>query len=315
MNQKIRKRQSVAQAIEAGCSLQDLQSMVTPELIRLTDRYGMTLLHVACNRPNVELDVVKYLVKQYPDALKKTTEIRKDTPLGRACGCNSRAVSFLLDEYPQATRRPSANGYYPIHYASWSGVETDTVKRMVEIHPSAVFAVNKYGRTVLHEASKGSASPSLIRYLIRLWPVACLLVDNRQHIPLGYGRVGEEDMREVALAFLEFAMSNDEPQVAQLCRNFLLEHDLPIDQPLYLLTDAENVLVDSTKLEPFLTQIQSFLKDQQSVIAGIYRMNQAGRNYLSDDPTNRQKGVRVLEEAQDVSCLFWHLRESPSLFL
>jgi hypothetical protein len=47
----------------------------------------------------------------------------------------------------------------------------------------------------------------------------------------------------------------------------------------------------------------------------MLRLNAAGRGYMKTAPTNKRAGLRVLEEVMDsLDCLFYHLRENPSLF-
>jgi hypothetical protein len=61
---------------------------------------------------------------------------------------------------------------------------------------------------------------------------------------------------------------------------------------------------------------QAILKDEnyQELILGMIAMNKAGRDYVEKDPGNKLKGCLVLEAiADDLDCLFLHLRESPSL--
>lgn len=49
-------------------------------------------------------------------------------------------------------------------------------------------------------------------------------------------------------------------------------------------------------------------------IGMICRLNAAGRRYMLEDPSSREKGVGVLSSVADnLDCLYFHLRENPSL--
>jgi hypothetical protein len=46
----------------------------------------------------------------------------------------------------------------------------------------------------------------------------------------------------------------------------------------------------------------------------IFRLNKEGRHYLIEDPASVERGVGVLTGvSDDLDCIFFHLRENPSL--
>jgi hypothetical protein len=46
----------------------------------------------------------------------------------------------------------------------------------------------------------------------------------------------------------------------------------------------------------------------------ILQLNRAGRVYMKTDPSNKRKGVQVLEQVKrDLDCFYCHVRENPSL--
>jgi hypothetical protein len=46
----------------------------------------------------------------------------------------------------------------------------------------------------------------------------------------------------------------------------------------------------------------------------VPHLNSAGRQYMVSEPTNQDKGFKVLEEWRyDLDCLFYHVRENPAL--
>jgi hypothetical protein len=74
--------------------------------------------------------------------------------------------------------------------------------------------------------------------------------------------------------------------------------------------------------------LQEFLRGHdafQELICGVYRMNKAGRLLRSSEPEegvpaesalSARDHARILDAARgEPDCLFWHLRDSPSLFL
>lgn len=55
-------------------------------------------------------------------------------------------------------------------------------------------------------------------------------------------------------------------------------------------------------------------ESNRSEVEALFRLNKAGRYYLKDEGKTRAKGVAVLAEvADDLDCLFVHLKENPTL--
>ena len=79
--------------------------------------------------------------------------------------------------------------------------------------------------------------------------------------------------------------------------------------------DAVN-LVAAAKRNYGLEKLNVFVDDydQGCLLQCILRLNEAGRRYLIDDPTSKERGVNVLLKVQDdLNCLFLHLQENPLL--
>ena len=79
--------------------------------------------------------------------------------------------------------------------------------------------------------------------------------------------------------------------------------------------DAVN-LVAATKRNYGLEKLNVIVDnyDQGRLLQCILRLNQAGRRYLIDDPTSKERGVNVLLEVQDdLNCFFLHVKENPLL--
>jgi hypothetical protein len=79
---------------------------------------GCLPLHIACRFCSFqELDVVQYLVQEYPYALQ-CTDVWGNLPLHEACGSSCIAlevVILLLQHYPKAASVPNDDGNIPLH--------------------------------------------------------------------------------------------------------------------------------------------------------------------------------------------------------
>lgn len=86
--------------------------------------------------------IITVVVHMNKKALKETTGQRKDLPLHMACskGYPHTVIQVMFNGFPDALRRRNDHRFFPIHYAikSWSGVDSNVVKFLVEQDPSMV---------------------------------------------------------------------------------------------------------------------------------------------------------------------------------
>jgi hypothetical protein len=145
-------------------------------------------LHFASMNDSVSLQVVEYLVEQFPDAVKTTTA---DGRLPLHLVCKSEAVSlalvqYLVEQWPDAVKMADQAGNLPLHLVSLNkSASSEIVQYLVKQWPDAVKMADKAGNFALHLVSLNkSASPEIVQYLVKQWPDAVKMADKAGDLPL-----------------------------------------------------------------------------------------------------------------------------------
>jgi len=110
-------------------------------------------LHLAICSETVCLEIVQYLVEQWPESLKILIENGR-VALHLACkNCmSSTIVQYLADQWPEAVQIMT-NGDLPLHIAcGTSGTSIDTVTHLIKMRPELVQVRNEYRYLPLHAA-------------------------------------------------------------------------------------------------------------------------------------------------------------------
>lgn len=135
------------------------------------------------------------LVTHNPQVLAETNEYRL-TLLHYACIFNPTAVDiirFLLEQYPDAARALCTSNRTPLHFACYNNVSLQVVRLLVEAHPQAVQVTDVDGNTPLRYACS-HAPLDVIQYLVAQQPWVCLLQNNRGgDLPLDQAKACNRD--------------------------------------------------------------------------------------------------------------------------
>ena len=123
--------------------------------------YGLPL-HQYLLRPNIDIDTVKLIVEEYPQALMVVDDTDSDSPTGNL----------------------------PIHTLLWnediaSNLLHDVLQYLIDTEPSAVRVENVDGLTPLHVAcSNRNVTPGIIHLLLDSWPGVVNHQDNHGKLPI-----------------------------------------------------------------------------------------------------------------------------------
>jgi hypothetical protein len=131
--------------------------------LRLFDRDGDECiiegypLHFAVLNETVSLQVVEYLVEQFPRAVKEPNFAYERLPLHFAClneAASHLLVPYLVKQWPDSVKEPSADGRLPLHLVCLNkAISQEIVQYLVEQWPDAVKTTNSYDHHLpLHSA-------------------------------------------------------------------------------------------------------------------------------------------------------------------
>jgi hypothetical protein len=163
--------------------------------------------------------------------------------------------------------------------------------------------------------------------------VACLLLDDENRtpydmaVPLYKESFLQQATIDLACALIEMALSPKATTIPLLVMNHIksMIPKLVRDANGRDSTTTEFALVESIRTSLKMKQVSALLRNKhvqrliheetlQHLISGTVQMNLAGRNYIQDDPSNKVKGLRVLNAvSSNPDCVYLHLRESPCL--
>jgi ankyrin repeat protein len=163
--------------------------------LRLLDRDGDECiiegypLHFAVLNETVSLQVVEYLVEQFPRAVKEANCAYERLPLHFAC-LNEAAslvlVPYLVEQWPDSVRETSADGRLPLHLVCLNkAASPELVQYLVEQWPGAVRVANSYDYHLpLHSACwSDKVSLQVVQYLVEQFPDAIKMADKAGNFP------------------------------------------------------------------------------------------------------------------------------------
>jgi len=118
-------------------------------LLRYRDEKKRSPLSMASNR-NAPLDIVKSICNMDLQQVLHQ-DYDKNTPLCYACaGASEKVLMFLLYTAPQAAAIPDIDGRLPLHWAIEFRRSPTIIKKLLEIHPTAIYASDILGCTPLN---------------------------------------------------------------------------------------------------------------------------------------------------------------------
>jgi ankyrin repeat protein len=322
-----------------------------PEAARIKTDEGDTPLHILCfyRGADTQVEAVELLLDGFTEVLTMTND-SKSTPVHIACsqGAPVQVVQLLLDRCSKALYIVDEEGNSPLHTSCERGAAVENnIRLLMEREPRLLRLVNKEGRTALHIACNSNVSAKTLCIMIRHWPVACLLLGNFdnddsddesiEQMLLPYDHTGSleeptwddvdlmaDATNETVCALMECALDSRGTMPPTVVNHLRETIETAISD--FQVSNSGVALADSIRphLEPDLVrelvdnnELQDLLKedrDLQSLICGLVNMNKSGRNYFQEDPSDKLKGVWVLESAScNVDCIFLHLQENYSL--
>jgi hypothetical protein len=317
------------------------------EVLRTNNDWG-TPLHAACDGGSHQ--AIRFLLNEYPETLS-VKNVNEHTPLQRIMlrinPAPVEVVELLYDGFPQALTMTDQENYTSTHLACSYGALPQVVQWLLDRGPeNAQVLTNDWFLTVLHLACKGNYPIEILRCLFNLWPVAALVRanvflwrDEEDHQMLPYHctlekekqdavEIMTEATKDTACALIECVLgaTGNRSAIPVVVIDHLYE-TLETAIPGFGTSQVIGLALKQT-LRPHLTpdlvwklvdhdNLQELLKEEdhiQSLICGLVRLNKAGRDYVTEDPSNMLRGVRVLESISDMDCFYLHLRENSSSF-
>ena len=146
--------------------------------------HGFNSLHQAC-RKTAPLSVVKLIVRQRPDAIRKN-DINGCLPLHIASGSQQslEVVQFLVQEHPHALKRKENKGKLPLHIACAYEATLEVIQLLIREYPGAIKVKDNKGNLPLHAACAMKQSLEVIQFLVRQHPQALKEKSSLDFLPL-----------------------------------------------------------------------------------------------------------------------------------
>jgi ankyrin repeat protein len=157
-----------------------------PESVQAKDGMGRIPLHHT--KHDTPLDAVQLLVKLCPGCLQARDD-EGFLPLHRALMAGYYRVAltptlkFLSDQWQQAVREKSNDGYLPLHTAIFKSHPVGTIRHLIGMYPESVDAACNKGFIPLHEAAR-QGSFDTAEFLIGLRPDSVRARSSEGYTPL-----------------------------------------------------------------------------------------------------------------------------------
>jgi ankyrin repeat protein len=176
-----------------------------PTSISETDHQGSLAIHLACRSALTSPAVVRRLVEEWRESLRRRDVVQGDLPLHHAirCGMSYGVIEFLVGESPRSVREPTYHRYLALHlhlmFAKQhhsQNLSLALVRLLLSHFPSAIR--DKGGREEeedeeedndllpLHIAADHDAPLSVIRFLVQAYPDALNVRSAEGWLPLHF---------------------------------------------------------------------------------------------------------------------------------
>ncbi|CAE7625683.1 invs-b, partial [Symbiodinium microadriaticum] len=138
---------------------------------------GRLPIHIAVDRNNPSIEVVRLLISTYPDGAVMRRGVGR-LPIHYAVFYdhpNLEVVNFLLETYPTGAKLVDVYGRLPLHYAvDRARPNLDVVKTLLHVFPDGVFAKDTLSRSPLSIAvDHGEPMPvEVLRILVAAYPIS-----------------------------------------------------------------------------------------------------------------------------------------------
>jgi ankyrin repeat protein len=119
---------------------------LAPDTLKFRDADGKLPLHWACSN-KTSRDVIRKLLKAYPDAAKLQNYDNGYTPLHDACrsGASINVVRMILEECTEAAQVQSIDGSLPLHIACEVEAFSDVLNLLIDHFPGSIKEINNEG--------------------------------------------------------------------------------------------------------------------------------------------------------------------------
>jgi hypothetical protein len=304
-----------------------------PEALAMANHNNETPLISSC-RNGLSIKVIEWLLNQYPAEALQIVNQDGDSVLHVASGwesCNItlESIPLLIKRDPSLLRLTNNMMQTALHKALKPTlscrtplVPLETLRLMVDRWPIQCLILGTLRNCDFMDCGETRSLQPLLPYEQPLLPYECAEEGVREDDVLDFL---EEATNETICALLECGLSSRAVAMPTTVTDHLRETivnaipNFDVSTSGVALTetvrphlgpDLARQLVDHDELQTLLREDQ----DLQNLICGLMRVNKSGRRYFQKDPSDKLKGVRVLEAAfSNVDCLFLHLRENYAL--
>jgi len=135
-------------------SVMDALVKAAPRALTFQNGEGDTPLHLAASNPTSSADCISLLLEAYPEATL-LQDCSGATPLHSAIANKASGVIIdkLLAVAPKMASVADNDGLLPLHYVgAFLHSDVDSVKKIIDIYPSALVEQSKEGDVPLHTA-------------------------------------------------------------------------------------------------------------------------------------------------------------------
>lgn len=151
-----------------------------PDAMKVKNEDGEGPLHIVCHKGG-SLEVVEYLCRAFPLALRARTTNQEWIPLHSAClggggGKNNNAkqlevIQFLVEQWTDSIRAQDARGRLALHLACFRGASLDVIQYLVAVYPGALKVQDSGGSLPVHLACDNKrARLEVVQWLVEQWP-------------------------------------------------------------------------------------------------------------------------------------------------
>lgn len=268
-----------------------------PRALRIVSKKRDLPLHLACRRNDVPTSLIQEMIDFYPDSLQLSTQYR-GTALHLACGMIDKEDEYLdfhlnlARKWPLACLSLDAIKRLPCEYYCQQR-ETDDI---LNVTRDATCALIEFAFLLQDSSSAGSQRAKLSKTVLET--VEAFLFN----LSCPSKNVDQAFRTKISYRFLHGELR--QCMKIELLHSFLKCNSL---QSLITRKFENQCEVESNGFDPLIAACQRLM-------FGLVRMHQSGRQYIHEDPCNTEKAIQTFASVADnLDCLFLHLRESPFL--
>ena len=160
-----------------------------PEAASVPDNAGYLPLHWAVNNDDVNMSIIKSLLKTYPAAASTPASKNKTLPLHWCVNRsepNLALVKELITAYPEAISTPCDHGWLPLHYSvNRAKVSLTILRLLLDKYPAGVSHRNSDGQMPIHRLlDRYEPNRKAVKWLIEAEPATLKACDSEGYLPL-----------------------------------------------------------------------------------------------------------------------------------